>query len=317
MVGAAGFTFGASQTKPSDTSKTAGTQPAFAFGKSSTATSFKFGSGTSESEPSGGFTFGTPSATSAGETKPATNISPPKFTVFTFVCFLCSLDTIEYCQKKQKLLVVLFFLHVYEPFVLVGAETIFRPCATSWGTPYYGRGQPRGEINIWGSGPALHRHVMVSRDGWKRALGLYADETYFRREQSGRPVRNWHIQAKLSHGLSKLSFQFTKTVAPDGPTPASDALKNMASKVTAPAGDKPSFGGFTFTGKPVITTEKEEPKAAEQKKEEQAKPAEAAKVNPFASFRFVSPQSSGKGIDNSLRVFCSFFLIFIFFCVCV
>ena len=85
--------------------------------------------------------------------------------------------------------------------------------------------------------------------------------------------------------------QFNKPVASTTTTPAADALKLIASKAdSSQPANKPTFGGFTFTSKPVVTEKKEEEAKKEEKKTE-PKAEEAPKVNPFASFSFGSDKT--------------------------
>ncbi len=102
-------------------------------------------------------------------------------------------------------------------------------------------------------------------------------------------------------------FQFTKAAVTPGVTPASDALKFMASKAESSiSGDKPTLGGFTFSTKPVIVDKKEEQKSKEPEKAKVDDPAkEATKQNPFASFTFGATKSiSPKGQKGTAEYCC-------------
>ena len=73
----------------------------------------------------------------------------------------------------------------------------------------------------------------------------------------------------------------------------------MASKAdSARPSDKSTFGGFTFTAKPVVTEKKEEAKVDEQKKETKETEKEEAKVNPFASFSFGASKPAAKPAET-------------------
>ena len=95
-----------------------------------------------------------------------------------------------------------------------------------------------------------------------------------------------------------LPFQFNKPVPSTTTTPAADALKLMACKAdSTQSSDKPTFGGFTFTSKPVVSEKKEEV-AKKEEKEIEVKEEEAPKANPFASFSFSSTKTVNKPVES-------------------
>ena len=106
----------------------------------------------------------------------------------------------------------------------------------------------------------------------------------------------------------KIMFQFNKPVTGETPTPASDALKAMASKAdAAKPTDKPTFGGFTFITNPVVNEKKGDVKKDEPKNETKEGENDAPKVNPFASFSFGASKpaetKTPEGNNTSLFIF--------------
>ena len=94
-------------------------------------------------------------------------------------------------------------------------------------------------------------------------------------------------------------FQFNKPVPSTTTTPAADTLKLMASKAdSSQSSDKPTFGGFTFTSKPLVTEKKEEVTKKEEKESEAIEEEEAPKANPFASFSFSSTKTVNKPAES-------------------